>query len=166
MASELRNIHVLGVHRIEPSPGLFDETLAIQWGEGLSGENLARAEENVREHFAGLYLIEFQVDLPDAAIDWEEITQSIPGQPRSNWQVPYDEQLIDKRSGRWAFFFHYLDVNRELESPVGPLTLPQPTPRPRHLSEIRYETSRITDSYGDAEAAGCQGSFTTLPPQY
>ena len=37
--------------------------------------------------------IEFANDASD--FDWGEVTQEISGQPRDNWQVPWDEQRVD-----------------------------------------------------------------------
>lgn len=40
---------------------------------------------------------------------------------------------------RWVFFFHSLNFQYPLATPLGPISLPQPTPLPGHLSEIEYE---------------------------
>ena len=78
-------------------------------------------------------------------VDWGAITQELVGQPRENWQVPYDERelsaLPDGRS-RAAFFFHYLDLGRPLL--VGPVVVPMPdvTPLPADLIGIDYEEPR------------------------
>jgi len=75
-------------------------------------------------------------------IDWGSITQPDPAQPRANWQVAYDEQPLaplPDGQGRAAFFFHYLDASRPLDSAYGPLTLPVPTPLPSDLKHIQYE---------------------------
>jgi hypothetical protein len=80
-----------------------------------------------------------EADVPDGhAFDWGKVTQENPTQPRSNWQVAYDEQPLDAAGRRWAFFFHYLDPTRPLLTPAGPVTLPPPTPRPAHLNGIEY----------------------------
>jgi hypothetical protein len=137
--SNLQAIKVLGVHPIELSDKLFYDTLEIQWGSGLTGLELEQAEQSVREHFSGLYQVEVQLAPPDAAIEWGEITQPLAAQPESNWQVPYDESVVDAGSGRWAFFFHCLDLGKPLRSPVGLLDLPVPTPRPAYLAGFEYE---------------------------
>lgn len=84
-----------------------------------------------------VHLVELEfADDPDN-FDFGDVTQEIPGQPRSNWQVPYDEQEVGEN--RFAFFFHYLDTTRPLLSPVGPLPLPPVSPLPKHLQHIKYE---------------------------
>jgi hypothetical protein len=100
MADGLKELQVIGVYPVEPSRGLFEETVEVQWGPGLSGLELEQARERVREHFAGLYLVEIRVSPPSAEIDWMAITQQIPNAPRSNWQVPYDERCVSQCEGR------------------------------------------------------------------
>lgn len=84
------------------------------------------------------YLIEMQIAPWDESFDWEEVTQEADDQPRSNWQVAYDETPLDDAQTRWAFFFHYLDLSKPLLTPAGPCKLPAPTPLPAHLKHIQY----------------------------
>ena len=139
MPGDLANLEVLGVHPVEPSKRLSEETLELQWGPALSGADLENARASVREHFEGLYLLEVRVDPHDATVDWSGITQPVPGSPRTNWQVPYDERCVSEVEGRWAFFFHYLRIDQPIETPVGPRSLPRPTVYPPHLAGIDYE---------------------------
>ena len=85
------------------------------------------------------HLIEAELGDPES-FDWAAVTQEEPGQPRSNWQAPWDEQPLDSAETRWAFFFHYLDPSRPLLTPNGPVELPPETPVPDHLANIRYES--------------------------
>ena len=139
MANEVRDIRILGVYSFEASEDLFRETLEIQWGPNLSGSALEYAHEGVHEHFAGLYLISIAVKPADAEVDWTRITQSIDGQPESNWQVAYDEQLVDHVAGHWAFFMHFLDLGTPLQTQIGDLRLPLPSKLPESLASIQYE---------------------------
>jgi hypothetical protein len=68
--------------------------------------------------------------------------QEVAGQPKSNWQVPYDERMLEESDGRirYAFFFHYLDLKKPLVTPAGSLPLPMPTHQPAHLKGINYES--------------------------
>ena len=134
-----KEFEIVGVHSVEPSQRLMDETVEIQFGAGLSGRALDEARENVRQHFAGLFLLEVRIDPPGEEIDWLTVTQPIPDTPRSNWQVPYDERCISASDGRWAFFFHYLQADQPIQTPAGPRSLPQPTPCPAHLADLTYE---------------------------
>jgi len=135
----LESLLVVGVHPVAPTEDQFREAVEMQWGHGLTGHELARAHDRVREHFAGLYLIKVRAVPADADIDWRAVTQPAEGQPRANWQVPYDERRLQKEEGRWAFFFHYLDLKRPLQTQLGDRALPQPTPTPPHLVSVLYE---------------------------
>jgi hypothetical protein len=102
------------------------------------------------------HLIELELAGVSESIDPIEVTQEIPDQPRSNWQVSWDEQylatdgtqLADPKKPwsqprepnlRLAFFFHYLDFRRPLLTPFGELELPKPKRKPRRLSFLRYQ---------------------------
>jgi len=87
------------------------------------------------------HLIEIMVEGVENRFDLGEITQEDPIQTRKNWQVPYDERLLEESAGqaRYAFFFHYLDLGRPLMTPFGRIPLPGPTQIPPHLLGIRYE---------------------------
>jgi hypothetical protein len=89
-----------------------------------------------------VHLIEVAIDGSFDDVDWGAITQALPNQPREDWQTVYDEQelpaLPDGRA-RGVFFFHYLDLDRELITPAGSLVLPSPTPTPSDLAQIVYE---------------------------
>lgn len=76
-----------------------------------------------------------------SGFDFGGVTQKDPGRPRSNWQVAYDEQLLEQTEdkARWAFFFHYLDLTKPLLTPMGEVNLPGQTPMPPHLAPIKYE---------------------------
>jgi hypothetical protein len=56
--------------------------------------------------------------------------------------VPYDERLVSsaKTSRSYVFFFHYLDFSQPMQSPFGPLLLPNPSPCPERLSFVTYES--------------------------
>ena len=89
-----------------------------------------------------VHLIELLVEGDTDAFDIGEVTQEVPGQPRSNWQAPYDERVLEESDGkiRYAFFFHYLDFKKPLITPAGSLSVPKPTKQPAHLKEIEYES--------------------------
>lgn len=110
----------------------------------------------VREAEEPCHLVEIVVsDAP--GFDVGEITQKTPWASRKSWQVPYDERLLNAAGDevvptqwpipperltddvRLAFFFHYLDFDRPLETPFGPVRLPEPTERPSRLDWLQYE---------------------------
>ena len=84
-----------------------------------------------------VHLVELEIEGNADGFGIGEITQELPGEPQSNWQVVYDERQIGQN--RWAFFFHYLDTAKPLLSPAGPLALPPESPLPDHLTGIEYE---------------------------
>jgi hypothetical protein len=86
------------------------------------------------------HLVEVELRDADAFFDWAAVTQEVPGEPQSNWQVPWDERPISSDSTRWVFFFHHLNLNSPLLTPYGPVDVPAATPRPDHLSDIEYES--------------------------
>jgi hypothetical protein len=88
-----------------------------------------------------VHLIELLVEGDVDDFDIGEVTQEAPGQPKMNWQAAYDERLLEESDGkvRYAFFFHYLDLNRPLLSRSASLPLPPPTEAPAHLQDIVYE---------------------------
>jgi hypothetical protein len=89
-----------------------------------------------------VHLIELLVEGAVDCFDIGEVTQETPGQPKSNWQAPYDDRILEesKQSLRIAFFFHYLDFERPLLTPAGPLSVPPATKAPVHLIDITYES--------------------------
>ena len=42
-------------------------------------------------------------------------------------------------SGRFAFFIHYMQLDQPLETPFGPIRIPQLKPRPARLAFIEYD---------------------------
>jgi hypothetical protein len=102
------------------------------------------------------YLVELRVGPGLPALDLTAITQPTAGLPGNGWQAPVDARLLDADGtggqplepgaaravappARLAFFFHFLQLDRPLLTPLGPLRLPAPTPRPARLGFMRYE---------------------------
>ena len=132
-------ISVAGVHSYNPSEEELAETLEIQWGDGLKGSELASAKANVQEHYDNLYLVELVIAGDPGDMDWMQVTQEIAGEPRENWQMPYDEQCISEQEGKWAFFFHFMDPQKPLLTQLGEAQLPQTSAIPEHLADVKYE---------------------------
>lgn len=87
-----------------------------------------------------LVVADIDGEVSDASLS--AITQPTAGQPRANWQVPYDERVLGRHPPdltRVAFFFHYLDPSQPFLTPVGEVPIPSPTPLPDHLKTISYE---------------------------
>lgn len=82
-----------------------------------------------------------EADLSDPdSFDWAEVTQEIAGQPRCDWQAPWDERPLDESNTRWAFFFHDLDLTRPLLTQDGAIELPEESALPEHLLHVEYES--------------------------
>ncbi|MBA4369157.1 MAG: hypothetical protein C0403_16130 [Desulfobacterium sp.] len=106
------------------------------------------------------HLIELIIKNCQSEIDMIGFTQEISGQPKSNWQVPYNDKFLNddgskitgdvmldgrdeknwKGNVRIAFFFHYLDLSKPLKTPFGIKSLPAPTDLPERLKIMEYES--------------------------
>jgi hypothetical protein len=107
-----------------------------------------------------VHLIEVVVRNSAGPFELVAFWQENPTQPKSNWQVCYDEQVLDKTGerivadgwdakkdkGLWtgdvrlAFFLHYVDFSKPLNTQFGDVPLPSPTERPARLSMINYDS--------------------------
>ena len=88
-----------------------------------------------------VHLIEIEVTGDVDAFDFTEVAQKLPDQPRENWQAAYDEREVGRDASRvrFAFFFHYLDLEKPLLTPFGSVWLPAESRIPKHLQRIAYE---------------------------
>ncbi|MGA2616394.1 MAG: hypothetical protein ABSF26_02215 [Thermoguttaceae bacterium] len=106
------------------------------------------------------HLVELWVRGSAAEFDIGKFTQEEPGQPQSNWQVPYGEKKINlsgteivadlweimgeggdawKGDVRVAFFFHYLRPSEPMLTPFGRVAIPTPSAMPERLSFMKYD---------------------------
>ena len=90
---------------------------------------------------APVHLIEIRVDGPIDTFDFGAVSQEDVTQPRLNWQVAYEECLLEKSAehARFTFFFHFLAEDRPLLTSFGPASLPVATPVPDYLASIEYD---------------------------
>ena len=86
------------------------------------------------------HMIEVKLRGFDDPPDFGEFTQQDPAQPPPNWQVAWDEEMIGEtgKESHWIFYLHYVQFNRPLWTPVGPMELPSPTSVPAHLEDFKY----------------------------
>ena len=100
------------------------------------------------------HLIEVSIANCSDELDVGGFTQCSPGQPKSYWQVAWDERYLNPTgeeevadfmsvrpemlmgSVRLAFFLHYVSFERPLITPYGEVELPEPTPMPGRLEFI------------------------------
>ena len=88
-----------------------------------------------------VHLLELEITGDADLFDFADVTQMIADQPRDNWQSAYDEREIESPTSnrRFAFFFHYLDLNTPLITSFGEIGIPKPTLLPKRLADIEYE---------------------------
>lgn len=108
------------------------------------------------EDNSDVHLLEIQFDDKPENIDIGQITQALEGQPRGNWQSPWDEKYLDdegekiigdyfdipkhKSKTRLLFFFHDLNFSKPLLTQQGELNLTKPTLLPTRLeNKVKYE---------------------------
>jgi hypothetical protein len=105
------------------------------------------------------HLIEVIVRGSTGRFDIGAFTQRDANLPEDEWQVPYDERLLDPlgESVAWdpwdgpgdgtvwegdvrlAFFLHYVDLDSPLVTPFGDVPPPAPRERPVRLAAMVYE---------------------------
>jgi hypothetical protein len=100
-----------------------------------------------------VHLIEAITKVKCSEIDGNQFTQEDPNRPPYNWQVAYDEYYLNESGdeiigdsflkpvtsgppARMTFFFYFIDFNRPLLTPYGPVALPKPTAMPIRLKSI------------------------------
>jgi hypothetical protein len=88
-----------------------------------------------------VHLVEIRLRGSDSDFDFSDVEQEDVTQPRENWQVAYDEQLIDESNDEkvYVFFFHNLDFKKPLRTSLGELKLPLPSKLPPRLKTISYD---------------------------
>lgn len=106
-----------------------------------------------------VYLFEFEINSTDSDFDVGDFTQKLPNVDSMNWQVPYEEQFLNKNGTevigdydadqnqnelekpfRLVFFFHYFDLQKPLSTPFGDISAKNFEPIPKRLSDIiEYE---------------------------
>ena len=99
------------------------------------------------------HLVELQFSDVLGEINFSEITQPAPDQPKENWQVPFDEAWLTPsgdaeisgafcqpagRELRMVFYFHHLSMLAPLLTPCGPIDIPLETAKPSRLDFMEY----------------------------
>lgn len=136
------SIEILGVYK----PHISVEAYREQW-------EITGSDEDTKEHFNGLVLIEAFVHNADDQFDISQIGQqpSHSDDPNS-FMVPYDEALLSSDgetliqremdcvhgtgSLRFAFYLHLYDPSKPLETGYGPIHCPIIQPVPDRLKEL------------------------------
>ncbi len=108
-------------------------------------------------HHSEVHLIEALVNAAPGEFDLADFTQEDPSLAQDDWQVAYDERYLNAEGDqvlggtfeepeiqdlptRIAFFFHYIDFEKPLLTPFGPVTLPAAAEMPHRLASLmEYE---------------------------
>ena len=106
-----------------------------------------------------VHLIEILIRNLDGPFSLIDVTQEWPGEDQSNWQVAFDERVLNSdgtavlfdpgrleqnRPERWigdvrfVFFFHFLNFELPLKTPFGDVVVPSATNRPPRLDFMVY----------------------------
>ena len=106
-----------------------------------------------------IHLVELIINDSDGKFSFYDITQEVPGQTQDNWQVPYDEKILNNdgtsiksdpfykedSEGDWLgdvrviFFFHYLNLESAMKTPFGDVVLPPESDKPDRLDFAEYD---------------------------
>lgn len=139
-------VQVLGAYRLDCTSGLFAQ--AMEWKYGnllLSVAEREAAEAHVRSELSGTVLIEAEIherddrfsvgDFGQAGSDqaaYSEVFLSQDGRAviADAFDVPTDSVL------RIAFFLHFVDPAKELNTSYGPVALPPLQSMPKRLAEL------------------------------
>src|SRR5262249_8704558 len=118
----------------------------------LRPEGGRTAEEEIREQLESVVLVEALVLGRDQRFNLSNFCQAREDIPRANWQVPWEEKYLslDGRSViptrsldvpeaedfRVAFYIHFWDPARPLQTSYGPVPCPRPKRMPKRLERL------------------------------
>jgi hypothetical protein len=137
---------ILGAYKLEPTPDLFAQAMEWKYGSlSLSNDERRLAEEHVRNELGGVVLIEALISGRDERFSVDHF-----GQTGSD-QAPYSEVFLSADGRvviaeaydvpadptlRIAFYLHYVEPDRELNTSYGAVKLPPLQPIPKRLAEL------------------------------
>ena len=104
------------------------------------------------------YIVEVSVRESEGELKLSEVVFNVKVGRRKTSQAPFEEHFLsedgetvlgDYRYGwdhpdawigdvRLVFLMHYLKAGETIDTPYGPLTIPEPTKRPGRLKKIKY----------------------------
>jgi hypothetical protein len=136
------SITIISTHSIALTPEAIEDAHMGMWGElpnkqpGTVGDQQMK---DVLELLESLRLVVIQVSPHGATPDFRKIHHPHPTLTPDNWQVPWDEHVIDSSQGLWAFYLHFVNPHFPLRTAHGDLRIPEPTPLPPHFAVRTYE---------------------------
>jgi hypothetical protein len=151
-------IEILGLYRLPVTPEMVEEQTELLYGSiaDLPKEERLEAEAFCSEQLNSVVLVEAMVHSPNRRFKVGDFAQAEEDVPRENWQVAYcetvlsqdGESVISRDSDevpttspcRMAFFMHYWDSSRPLQSSYGEINCPAPQEMPERLRRlVKYE---------------------------
>lgn len=138
-------IQLLGVYKVEPTPSLINKSWELKFGGlELPEEHRQQTEATVRDELSSVYLIEVIVQNRDEYFNINDFTQS------GSDQVAYNEIFLtldgcsvlsrfldpDDKDLRIAFFLHFFDPHKPLQSSYGELEIPSVHAMPQRLINL------------------------------
>ena len=105
---------------MEITKSILLENARLEFGDGrfYLDDILQLNDDEFVERFKDIFVVEIEIEQPDALFDPGQFTQEESGRPPDSWQVAYDEKYLDFEGLsaqpkpapgdriRIAFFFH------------------------------------------------------------
>ncbi len=139
-------VQVLGAYRVKLTQKLFLHALEVKYtGCGLQGDECRQAEKATLEELSNVVLLEVLVSKRDKRFDVGDFGQ------KGSDQAPYDEHFLSEdgsrviaegfdvpagKTLRCAFFLHFFDPTKPLETSYGQATVPPIRPMPARLRKL------------------------------
>ena len=145
------SLEVLGVYRVPITDALIQDRIENSYSADQvdTPEDRRAVEQECREFFGSIVLIETRVRGCDERFNVGDFTQRCDGVPRENWQAAYDEAFLgpdgeSRIAGptapagdlRIAFFLHLWDAGKPLVTSYGDVACPAPRDMPERLARL------------------------------
>jgi hypothetical protein len=104
------------------------------------------------------FIVEITIHDSETELKFSQVVYNVKIGGRKTEQVPFEEHFLSEDGEtvlgdytygwdnpdawvgevRLAFLMHFLKAGETIETPYGPLTIPEPTKRPERLKSIKY----------------------------
>lgn len=145
LAIRNERVQVLGAYRLEPSKELFDKAWQIKYGgTHLSRKDRERNEYALRQELSSVVLLEVLVKDVDENFDVSDFAQKDSDQAayievylsEDGTAVISDLHRPEADALRIAFYLHFFDVQKELQTSYGPAEVPSIREMPNRLEKL------------------------------
>jgi hypothetical protein len=141
-------VTVCGAYRLDPPTDLFSYAMQLKFADGFeSPSERQAAEDHVHAELQGVVLLEVSIQHCDQRFRVDDFSQA------GSDQAPYDEVFLTEdgsavaaeltgkldrvgQSVRVAFYFHFFDQRKPLNTSYGPVTVPAIEPMPTRLGRL------------------------------